>query len=226
MPSFDIVKTLKVKDSFRVSKIKNDFDFSEEHVTEHFKGTINIPDDWQIGLIFGNSGTGKSTITRELFGDILIDGFEYTADSVIDDMPKGVSVEDIEKMFCAVGFSSVPSWLKPYNVLSNGEKMRVDIARALLTYDVIAFDEFTSVVDRNVAKVACIAIRKAIKRHPEKRFIAVTCHEDVLGYLQPDWAFSTNTMTDFFQSAHSLKSGSRSGNAEKSCGRILGDIII
>ena len=226
MPSFDIVKRLEVNDSFRVSKIKNDFDFSEDHVVEHFKGTINIPDDWQIGLIFGNSGTGKSTIARELFGDILIDGFEYTSKSVIDDMPKGVSVEDIEKMFCAVGFSSVPSWLKPYSVLSNGEKMRVDIARALLTHNVIAFDEFTSVVDRNVAKVACIAIRKGIRKHPEKRFIAVTCHEDVIEYLQPDWAFCTNNMMDFFQSAHSLKSGLRSGNATKSCGRILGDIII
>lgn len=226
MPSFDIVKKLEVNDSFRVSKIKSDFDFSENHVVEHFKGEINIPEKWQIGLIFGNSGTGKSTIAKELFGDILINGFEYKAKSVIDDMPENVSVEDIEKMFCAVGFSSVPSWLKPYSVLSNGEKMRVDIARALLTYDIIAFDEFTSVVDRNVAKVACIAINKAIRKNPDKKFIAITCHEDVLEYLQPDWAFCTNDMKNFFQSAHDLKKDLKSDNAIKGCGQNLGVIII
>ena len=47
-------------------------------------------------------------------------------------MPENIETKDIEKMFYSVGFGSVPSWLKPYNVLSNGEKMRVDLARALL----------------------------------------------------------------------------------------------
>lgn len=52
----------------------------------------------------------------------------------------------------------------------------------------VAFDEFTSVVDRNVARVASAAIAKAIRsgRFP-CRFVAVTCHYDVTEWLAPDW---------------------------------------
>lgn len=164
MPHFDIVKKNDPDLTFRVSKIQADFDVKLEHSNEHFVGDIEMPADWQIGVIVGASGTGKSTIAKELFHEELIDGFEYTAKSVVDDMPKSAKIDDITKMFYAVGFGSVPSWLKPYSVLSNGEKMRVDLARALLEKDFVCFDEFTSVVDRQVAQTACIAINKAIKK--------------------------------------------------------------
>ena len=72
--------------------------------------------------------------------------------------------------------------------------MRVDIARALcLTQNQIVFDEFTSVVDREIAKVSAFAISKAVRRS-KKKFIAVTCHYDVVDWLEPDWVFSTDTM--------------------------------
>jgi len=102
-------------------------------------------------------------------------------------------------MFTAVGFSSPPSWLKPYAVLSNGEKMRVDLARALLeNRDVIVFDEYTSVVDRDVAKVCSLAVNKAI-RNQKKKFIAVSCHDDIIEWLQPDWVYDTNQQTFSFR---------------------------
>lgn len=49
------------------------------------------------------------------------------------------------------------------------------------------FDEFTSVVDRTVAKVASAAVAKTIRRLNEKRFVAVSCHCDVEEWLDPDW---------------------------------------
>jgi ABC-type ATPase with predicted acetyltransferase domain len=52
--------------------------------------------------------------------------------------------------------NSVPSWYKPYQVLSNGEKFRADLARKLKSNTVI--DEFTSVVDRTVAKAASVSL--------------------------------------------------------------------
>lgn len=198
MPHFDIVKKSEVEKTYRVARIMSDFDIKSEHANEHFKGSINLPEKWNIGVIVGGSGTGKTTIARELFGDIIIDGFEYSAKSVIDDMPKKCGIDDIEQMFYAVGFGSVPSWLKPYKVLSNGEKMRVDIARALLDRDLICFDEFTSVVDRQVAETSCIAINKAIKRN-NKQFIAVSCHRDILEWLQPDWVLDTDSMSSFLE---------------------------
>lgn len=73
--------------------------------------------------------------------------------------------------------------------------MRVDIARTLLSEKQLAvFDEFTSVVDREVAQVASYAISKAVRR-TKKQFIAVTCHYDVIDWLEPDWVFYTDTMT-------------------------------
>lgn len=225
MPHFDIVKINKPDQTFRVSKIQADFDVKLEHSNEHFVGDINLPDDWQIGVIVGASGTGKSTIAKELFHDELIAGFEYKAKSVIDDMPKSAKIDEITRMFYSVGFGSVPSWLKPYAVLSNGEKMRVDLARALLERDFVCFDEFTSVVDRQVAQTACLAINKAIKK-TSKRFVAVTCHYDILEWLQPDWVFDTNKMQSFFGDAHDLANNTKSGDAGEKSGRNLGVIII
>lgn len=204
MPNFNIIKKSNVDKSFRVAKVMSDFDLKLEHSNEHFEGEIELPKEWNIGLICGGSGTGKTTIAKELFKDYIITSFEYDNNSVLDNMSKNISTEDIEKMFYAVGFGSVPSWLKPYSVLSNGEKMRVDLARALLEKDIIVFDEFTSVVDRQVAKTACIAINKAIKG-TNKKFIAISCHKDIIEWLQPDWEFDTDEMKQVFQLAHDQK---------------------
>ena len=225
MPYFDIVKENNPDITFRVSKIQADFDVKLEHSNEHFVGDIDMPKDWQIGVIVGASGTGKTTIAKELFNEELIKGFEYTAKSVIDDMPKDAKIDDITKMFYSVGFGSVPSWLKPYSVLSNGEKMRVDLARALLEKDFIVFDEFTSVVDRQIAQTACIAINKALKK-TDKKFIAVTCHYDILDWLQPDWVFDTNKMQCFFGNAHDRKKNLPLENAGSMSGQNLDVIII
>lgn len=185
MSDFNIIRKNNIEKTFRVAKVMGDFDVKIEHSNEHFEGHIELPENWNIGLICGGSGTGKTTIANELFYKNIITTFEYDDKSVLDNMPKNIKTEDIEKMFYAVGFGSVPSWLKPYSVLSNGEKMRVDLARALLEKDFIVFDEFTSVVDRQVAKTACIAINKTIK-NTNKKFIAISCHKDIIEWLQPD----------------------------------------
>jgi len=195
MPTFDIIKEVKPTQTFRVASIIGKFDLQSEHIIEHFKGDIDIDDNWQIGLIVGKSGTGKTTIAKQLFNDAYITNFEYNAETILDDMPKECSLEQITNAFNSVGFSSPPSWLKPYLVLSNGQKMRVDLARAILSdNNFFVFDEFTSVVDRNVAQIGSFAMQKAIRKS-NKKFIAVTCHHDVEDWLLPDWVFNTDTMT-------------------------------
>lgn len=227
MQAFDIVKKPNICVTYRVARIMGDFDVKAEHSEEHFAGEIITPEEWNIGVIVGASGTGKTTIAKELFGAKLFEGGDdkYSSLSVIDDMPSQCSVDEIEKMFYSVGFGSVPSWLKPYSVLSNGEKMRVDIARALLECDDVVFDEFTSVVDRNVAQVTSMAISKAV-RNENKKFVAVTCHRDILEWLQPDWVFDTDIMQTVFMKAHALEENSMFESVGKQNGRSLDVIII
>lgn len=203
MPTFDIVRKSEPKQSFRVASIIGKFDLQSNSIEERFTGNIDISDNWQIGLIVGKSGTGKTTIAKQLFENAYITNFEYQSETVLDDMPKDKSVDEITRAFNSVGFSSPPSWLKPYSVLSNGEKMRCDLARAILSEnDLFVFDEFTSVVDRQVAQVGSFAMQKAIRK-TDKKFIAVTCHFDVEDWLLPDWVFNTDTMT--FQSFEGQK---------------------
>lgn len=70
------------------------------------------------------------------------------------------------------------------------------MARALAEADggLVVIDEFTSVVDRQVAKVASHAIQKTVRR-TNRQLIAVTCHYDVTDWLQPDWVYDVAAST-------------------------------
>lgn len=227
MPSFDIVKENKAdKNSFRVQSIIGMFDLSSEHIKEHFSGNIELPDEWNVGVIVGASGTGKTTIMRELFNDFVVENNEYTSKSVVDDMPKNKTIKEITQAFNSVGFSSPSSWLKPYSVLSNGEKMRVDLANGILSErNIIVFDEFTSVVNREVAKIGSYAIQKAIRKQ-NKKFIAVGCHYDVIDWLEPDWVFCTDDMTFTRLKKKDQKLTFQSMNATNHYGKCLENITI
>ena len=132
MPSFDIIKHTKLTDTFRVKSVIGAFDLDNAKMDEHFKGCIDIEGkEWNVGLIVGGSGTGKTTIAREVFGENIYCGMPHTDNAVIDDMPKGATITEIERMFTSVGFASPPNWLRPYSVLSNGEKMRCDLCNPI-----------------------------------------------------------------------------------------------
>ena len=221
---FNITRKSDINETFRVKKILGQFDLKIEHSNEHFTGKIELPEKWNIGVIVGPSGTGKTTIAKELFGDKFLEN-NYTHKSVIDDMPENKTIDEIGRMFYAVGFGSTPSWIKPYSVLSNGEKMRVDLANAMLKSDFAIFDEFTSVVDRNVAQTMCIATNKFVKKN-NKKFVAVSCHYDILEWLQPDWYFDTGQMKSFFGTSHALKKNLQLESVAKKNGKSLGSIII
>jgi GTPase SAR1 family protein len=165
---------------------------SEQKWTVH----LNLPEEWSIGLIVGPSGSGKSTIARELFGKHFVKGYKWAKDkSIIDCFPISAGIKDITGLLSSVGFSTPPSWLRPFHVLSNGEQFRVTIARALAEQkDLLVIDEFTSVVDRTVAKIGSAAVAKTVRRRGQK-MIAVSCHYDIKQWLAPDWVYEPATDT-------------------------------
>jgi len=160
------------------------------------KWNVNVPiedRDWNVGLIVGPSGSGKSTLARELFRDALSGKQEWGGAAVIDDFAETHGIREISEVCQSVGFNTITAWLRPFNVLSNGEKFRVELARTLLeTNGIAVVDEFTSMVDRQVAKIGSHAVQKHVRRKAGK-FVAVTCHYDVLDWLQPDWVLEPHS---------------------------------
>jgi len=192
MQSINIVRQQNIKRSARVSQLEGMFDIPMSKRSAE-SWTVNLPIDekpWNIGLIVGPSGCGKTTIINELFSGNIYNEFPWDHEaSILDGFPKEMGIKDIAEILNSVGFSSPPSWFKPYHVLSNGEKFRVNVARALAeSKDVCVIDEFTSVVDRTVGQIGSFAVSKTVRRQ-NKKFIAVSCHYDIEEWLQPDWIY-------------------------------------
>ena len=196
MPSAKFIVSSPVPESFRVNKIKGMFDCQFDEVKKEFDVSIPIENmPWNVGLIVGASGTGKTTIASRVFdGFNVFKGFEWNAASIVDDFPSNKTPKEITEILSKVGFSSPPDWLKPFAVLSNGQKMRAELARLILESDKpFIYDEFTSVVDRQVAQIGSAAIQKFVRKE-NKQFIAVSCHYDIAEWLEPDWVYDCNKM--------------------------------
>lgn len=185
-----IRREVAVDRSPRVKQVEGIFDLSASDVSrESWCVHLDLPEEWQIGLIVGPSGSGKTTIAHEVFGYEAAPAEWPENRSILDGFPRSMPIRSIVDLLSSVGFSSPPSWLRPYRVLSNGEKFRVDVARALSApSDLVIIDEFTSVVDRTVAQVGSAAIAKSVRKG-SKQFIAVSCHYDIIDWLDPDWVY-------------------------------------
>ena len=190
----DFTLECPVSQSTRVRQFEAMFDCpAEQKARIHFKGEAPIEDEpWAVGLIVGPSGSGKSSIMRHTFGEPC--ELEWGMGSVIDNFASGLSMEKIAKVCQAVGFNTIPAWMRPFAVLSTGERFRVEIAKRMLEAPrPILIDEFTSVVDRQVAKIGSHAVQKWVRREGTQLVVA-TCHYDVVEWLQPDWIIEPGTM--------------------------------
>jgi GNAT superfamily N-acetyltransferase len=198
MPTIQTTVSCPVFESFRVRQVAGMFDMEvAQRCQESF--AVELPsheEDWTIGALVGPSGSGKTTVARAAYGEALVAAREWPAERAVVDGFGEVPIKEIVHVLTAVGLGSPPAWIKPYHALSNGERFRCDLARALCGESpaasaagpLVVFDEFTSVVDRTVAKVASAAVSRAIRSgRIRRRFVAVTCHYDVLEWLEPDW---------------------------------------
>ena len=164
------------------------FDYDINHgVSEFYPFLIpdSLPKDFNIGVIVGASGTGKSTLLKS-FGVPVFP--EWNVDASI--ASHFDSAEDALEKLSAAGLMSVPDWVKPYSVLSTGQRFRADLARSLKKGALI--DEFTSVVDRNVAKSASNGFARFVRSREVTGVVLATCHRDILDFLEPDWIIDTD----------------------------------
>ncbi len=153
---------------------------------------------WNIGVVVGPSGSGKSSIGKVIFGDNKIVDLKqgWPADKPIVEAiaPEG-DVNEVTGALANVGLGDVPAWLRPFHVLSNGEQFRAGLARLICEKPAeVVVDEFTSVVDRQIAKIGSLAFQKGWRRsNPDGKVVLLTPHYDVIDWLQPDWVFDTRT---------------------------------
>src|SRR5262245_22762155 len=154
MRSIDFVVETALDHSARAKQLSGTFDVpAREKLSHHRKGNLPIDErEWNVGLIVGPSAAGKSSVAKKLFGEQpSSDGEALGGVEGVDEMR---SIETNASACSAVGFNTIASWMKPSAVLSTGERFRVEVARHLLEdKDPIVVDEFTSVVDRQVAKI-------------------------------------------------------------------------
>jgi energy-coupling factor transporter ATP-binding protein EcfA2 len=178
-------------DSYRAARVKSLFNV-ESGANFHLAADIDIePHPWQIGVVVGPSGSGKTSIGKHFAPTWQPDW--PTNKPIVDAIARKGSFDDVTGALSAVGLGSVPTWLRPYHVLSGGEKFRADMARLVCERPAITVvDEFTSVVDRQIARIGSGAFAKAWRRGTGQ-VVLLTPHYDVLEWLQPDWVFDTGT---------------------------------
>jgi ABC-type lipoprotein export system ATPase subunit/GNAT superfamily N-acetyltransferase len=151
----------------------------------------NLPKEWNIGVVYGGSGTGKTTILKNYFKKEMDKSYFDNSKSLISNFD-WLEPKDATFLLSAMGLSSVPTWLRPFNTLSNGEQYRANLAYIVgiaSENEVILIDEYTSVVDRDVAKAMSNALQKYIRR-TNKKIVLASCHFDIMEWLQPNWIYS------------------------------------
>lgn len=181
--------------SYRAARVQSLFN-AESGQAFDLDADLDIDDDdWKLGVVVGPSGSGKTSTGKVILGEgALWNGGDWPADQpIVDVIAPGGDFNDVTAALGAVGLGSVPSWLRPYSVLSNGEKFRAELARIIAEApDRVVIDEFTSVVDRQIAKIGALAFQKAWRRTNGKA-VLLSCHYDILDWLEPDWIFDAST---------------------------------
>lgn len=164
-----------------VLSLANSFDYKFDGLIKHELPAFQIPATYKIGLIIGPSGSGKSTILGQLGG------------VACSDWPKNKAICSVvsSNMLTAVGLSNIKDLVKPYHILSTGQRHRADIARLL--GDNACIDEFTSTVDEDLAKSMAQSVGKTVRRLGFKNINLATCRRDIHQHLNPCWIIDLST---------------------------------
>lgn len=200
MKTIEIHNRVEDFNSYRASRVKSLFNAESGCNFDLTIENIDLSGEWNIGVVVGASGSGKTSIGKMIFGENkivdLTSGWNNEK-PIIDDIAPSGDFNTVTGMLASVGLGDVPSWLRPFRVLSNGEQFRAGLARLICDKpNEIVIDEFTSVIDRQIAKIGAQAFQKAWRReNPKGKVVLLTPHYDVVEWLNPDWVIDTTRKT-------------------------------
>jgi len=177
--------------SYRAARVKSLFNVESGH---HFDLDADLPIEdrpWQLGVVVGPSGSGKTSIGQQI-GPLYQPHWPANK-PIVDAIDPSGAFDSVPSALSAVGLGSVPTWLRPYAVLSAGEQFRANLARLVCEAPRLAVvDEFSSVIDRQIARIGAGAFAKAWRR-TQGQAVLLSCHYDILDWLEPDWVYDTAT---------------------------------
>ncbi len=193
MPTYHVKLESLPSESFRCVRAANSLDIDSKSKSIHeFKVEADLESPYQLGLILGASGSGKTTLARKIFGEDCLKTILDPSKAIMDQLPDSFSYDQSAEILSGVGLTSVPCWIRPVGTLSNGQKARAEAALAMTIGEgLIVLDEWTSVVDRTVAKVMSHCVQKFARRS-QKRVVLISCHYDIQEWLNPDWIIDCN----------------------------------
>lgn len=219
-------------DTYRAARVKSLFN-PERGDTFNLDVELPIENmEWQIGLIVGPSGSGKTSIGKSLFGGgKIVDLYGNWPNDmpIIEAISPESEFNEVTGALANVGLGDVPSWLRPFHALSNGQQFRAGLARVIVEApNEVIVDEFTSVVDRQIAKIGALAFSKGWRRNKGKKVVLLSPHYDIVEWLQPDWVFDTGngTFKKKMKSGSDQNSSWSFGRSTEVTGSILSHITI
>ena len=165
---------------------------SEVTVVEETKTTLR---PGRIVLLTGSSGTGKSSalaqIDRHFAGACKVDRVSFPpAAAVVDHIAPWASLSEAVGFMTCCGFSEPHLWVRRFQELSDGEKFRARLARAVAlqartnSAAPLLCDEFCTGLHRRAAKAISFNLRKLVARR-RLSLVLASCHDDVISDLQP-----------------------------------------
>ena len=184
----------EVFNNFRCQVAANslDIDVKKKSIHELKIDNVKLPKEWNIGLVYGASGSGKTTLAKEIFGNDIFQSVINENEPIINQLPKDLTYEECANLLNGIGLNSVPCWIRPVKTLSNGQRARAEAVLLMCqNKEYVFIDEWTSVVDRTVAKAMSVCISKFAKKH-NKKIVLLSCHYDILEWLSPDWLINCN----------------------------------
>lgn len=222
-----LVSKVPIDEFTDMVQLNFDYEFTGETKFYPYELPNEIKDlDFNILAIVGASGKGKSTLLKEFDGYKMCNKAYDNSKAIVSNFS---DPETASYKLSAVGLNSLPVWCKPRNVLSVGEGFRADIALNLESYTI--FDEFTSTIDRTVAKSTCNGLQKYIRKNGLTNMIFCSCHKDYIPFLKPDIVLDLDDEKVYDCRNNDLgkelpSQFMNTKEIKKNCGGVLGNIII